>query len=227
MTPDARLFVLLAEQLTDYAVFLLDVEGRIMSWNSGARLITGYRADEIIGRHFSIFYPKDAVKSAWPEHELHIAATEGRFEDENYRVRKDGSRFWANVIITALRDEDGKLLAFSKITRDLTKRHAREEELTHVAAGGSVLDPAATRAVGEKEKGLASADAKVHAADPLSSQEKNVLALVAAGKTNKEIAIALGLSHKTVKNYLHRIFEKLHVGRRALAAVLYRQSHPE
>ena len=198
-----------------------------MSWNTGARLIEGYRADEIIGRHFSIFYTEDAVKSAWPEHELRAATAEGRFEDENYRVRKDGSRFWANVIITALRNEDGKLLAFSEITRDLTKRHAREKELGAAAAGETVFDPAATRAVGEKGKGLASAGAKAPAADSLSSQEKRVLALVADGKTNKEIALALGLSQKTVKNYLHRIFEKLHVGRRAHAAVIYRQSHQE
>jgi PAS domain S-box-containing protein len=127
--PDPALFQLMAEQVRDYAVFLLDPEGRVMSWNAGARLIKGYSADEIIGRHFSAFYPEEALRRKWPEHELQVATREGRFEDESYRVRKDGSRFWANVIITALRDHNGKLIAFSKITRDLTDRRQQEEAL--------------------------------------------------------------------------------------------------
>src|SRR5688500_448467 len=131
MIPDAQLFELMAEQVRDYGLFLLDPQGRIISWNTGARLIKGYEASEIIGRHFSVFYTPDAIARRWPEHELAVAAREGRFEDEDYRVRKDGSRFWANVIITALRDETGKLIAFSKITRDLSERRAQEEALRH------------------------------------------------------------------------------------------------
>src|SRR5688500_16492679 len=113
----AILFKLAAEQTQDYAAFLLDTEGRMLTWTTGARRIKGYAPDDIIGRHFSVFYTREAVESGWPAHELKIAAREGRFEDEGWRVRKDGSRFWANVIITALRDENGKLVAFSKITR--------------------------------------------------------------------------------------------------------------
>jgi PAS domain S-box-containing protein len=126
---DPRIYQLIVEQTRDYAVFHLDVEGRIMSWNAGAARIKGYSADEIVGRHFSTFYTRDAVESGWPQHELKVAAAEGRFEDEGWRVRKDGSRFWANVVITALRDQDGKLLGFSKITRDLSERRQHEEAL--------------------------------------------------------------------------------------------------
>ena len=100
-------FRLLVEGVTDYAIFMLDVTGAVATWNSGAERIKGYRADEIIGQHFRKFYPQDAKESGWPEHELRVAAAEGRFVDEGWRVRKDGSRFWAHVTITALRDEDG------------------------------------------------------------------------------------------------------------------------
>ncbi len=126
---DAKLFQIMAEQVQDYAVFLLDPNGCILSWNLGAQKIKGYAPAEIIGKHFSIFYPPEAVRSAWPERELEMARKEGRFEDEGFRVRKDGGLFWANVIITALRDEQGNLLAFSKITRDVSERRRQEESL--------------------------------------------------------------------------------------------------
>jgi PAS domain S-box-containing protein len=117
------------EQARDYALFILDPDGRILSWNLGAERLKGYAADEIIGRHFSVFYTREAVDSGWPGHELQVATVEGHFEDEGWRVRKDGSRFWASVVITALRDDEGKLLGFSKITRDLTDRRLREDAL--------------------------------------------------------------------------------------------------
>jgi PAS domain S-box-containing protein len=120
-------FRLLVEQTSDYAIFLLDPEGRVASWNRGAERIKGYRAEEIIGQHFSRFYPREVVEQGWPEHELEVARTEGRFEDEGWRLRKDGSRFWANVVITALHDEAGNLRGFSKVTRDLTDRRQAEE----------------------------------------------------------------------------------------------------
>jgi formate hydrogenlyase transcriptional activator len=122
-------FRLLVEGAKDYAIFMLDPEGRVATWNSGAERIKGYRADEILGRHFSIFYPHDRVDRSKPQHELEMAATEGRFEDEGWRIRKDGSRFWANVIITALRGKDGQLIGFSKVTRDFTDRKSAEESL--------------------------------------------------------------------------------------------------
>jgi PAS domain S-box-containing protein len=126
---ESELYKLVVEQTKDYAVFVLDPTGHIMTWNLGAERIKGYAPEDIIGRHFSTFYTRDAVESKWPDHELKVATTEGRFEDEGWRVRKDGSRFWASVIITALRDENGKLLGFSKITRDLTDRRMHEEAL--------------------------------------------------------------------------------------------------
>ncbi len=122
-------FRLLVEGARDYAIFMLDLEGRVASWNSGAERLKGYSADEIIGQHFSRFYPQESVERGKPEHELEVAAAEGRFEDEGWRIRKDGSRFWANVIITALRGQDGRLLGFSKVTRDFTDRKSAEESL--------------------------------------------------------------------------------------------------
>src|SRR5690606_35457616 len=126
---DSRLFRLLVESERDYAIFMLDSAGRVASWNAGAQAIKGYTRDEIIGRHFSCFYPKEQVDRGWPDYELTRAAADGRFEDESWRVRKDGSRFWANVVITALRDANGELIGFSKVTRDLTERRQQEESL--------------------------------------------------------------------------------------------------
>ena len=126
---DPRIYQMLVEQTRDYALFVLDPEGHIQTWNAGGERLKGYTRDEIIGRHFSIFYTREALDQNWPAHELKVAAIEGRFEDEGWRVRKDGSRFWANVVITALRDEHGKLLGFCKITRDFTERRLHEEAL--------------------------------------------------------------------------------------------------
>jgi len=113
----------------DYAIFRLEPDGSVASWNKGAQSIKGYRLDEIIGRHFSLFYPEEDIQQGKPERQLQVAATEGRFEDEGWRVRKDGSRFWANVVITALRDEAGNLKGFSKVTRDISDRKRTEEAL--------------------------------------------------------------------------------------------------
>jgi PAS domain S-box-containing protein len=120
---------LLVETVQDYAIFALDPHGYILSWNAGAQRFKGYTAEEIIGQHFSIFYPRDLVAEGFPEFELRTAANTGRFEDEGWRVRKDGTRFWANVVITALRRPDGTLLGYAKVTRDLTKRREAEEVL--------------------------------------------------------------------------------------------------
>jgi len=120
---------LLVEGVDEYAIFALDTEGFILSWNAGAQRFKGYTADEIIGKHFSIFYPREKIEEGWPEYELREAARVGRFEDEGWRVRKDGSRFWANVVITALHDTDGRLVGYAKVTRDLTERRLAEEAL--------------------------------------------------------------------------------------------------
>jgi hypothetical protein len=119
-------FRLLVEGVSEYAIFMLDVNGLVATWNAGAQRIKGYEAGEIIGQHFRKFYPPEALESGWPEHELRVAAAEGRFTDEGWRVRKDGSRFWAQVTLTALRDEAGRLRGFAKLTRDLTERKRTE-----------------------------------------------------------------------------------------------------
>jgi hypothetical protein len=122
------LFRLIVDSVRDYAIFMLDANGHVATWNAGAERIKGYRGDEIIGRHFSTFYPEEAVATGICELELGIASREGRFEDEGWRLRKDGSRFWANVVISAIRDRRGELVGFSKVTRDLTERRMAEEE---------------------------------------------------------------------------------------------------
>ena len=121
------LFQLLVESVRDYAIFALDPNGIILSWNAGAQRIKGYEAEEILGQHFSVFYPEAARTSGFPQYELEVARAVGRFEDEGWRVRKDGTQFWANVIITALCAEDGTLVGFAKVTRDLTERRLAQQ----------------------------------------------------------------------------------------------------
>jgi len=122
-------FRLLVTGVKDYAILMLDPEGRVASWNVGAERIKGYHAEEILGKHFSVFYPAEEVERGKPHFELKVAAREGRIEDEGWRVRKDGSQFWANVVITALRDERGRLRGFGKVTRDMTERRRAEEDM--------------------------------------------------------------------------------------------------
>ncbi len=118
----AERFQLLVESVKDYAILLLDVEGRVVSWNEGARRIKGYTSDEILGRHFSVFYPPEDIEAGKPARGLQVAAAEGRFEDEGWRLRRDGSKFWATVVITPLRDPSGRLTGFAKVTRDVTEK---------------------------------------------------------------------------------------------------------
>lgn len=124
-----ELFRTLVHGVKDYAIFMLDAGGRVSSWNAGAQRIKGYTAEEILGQHFSIFYSKDDVEAGVPQEGLTVAAEEGRFEAEGWRVRKDGSRFWADVLITALKGGDGELLGFAKVTRDFTERREAEERV--------------------------------------------------------------------------------------------------
>ena len=122
-------FRLLVEQVRDYAIFLLDPGGYVVSWNAGAEQIKGYKAEEIIGRHFSQFYPREDVERGKPAVELAVAVRTGRCEDEGWRIRKNGTRYWANVVITALRNDAGVLRGFAKVTRDLTERKRAEDAL--------------------------------------------------------------------------------------------------
>jgi PAS domain S-box-containing protein len=127
-------FRLMVESVTDCAIVMLDSEGRVVSWNTGAERIKGYRADEIVGKHFSCFYPAQDIQRGMPQSHLDSAATGGRFEIEGWRVRKDGSTFWANVVFTAIRDPAGNARGFAKLTRDLTERRQVEETLTMAKA---------------------------------------------------------------------------------------------
>ncbi|NYH19930.1 PAS domain-containing sensor histidine kinase [Paraburkholderia bryophila] len=125
-------YQLLIDAVQDYAIFMLDPTGRVASWNGGARKIKGYEAGEIIGRHFSVFYTPEDIASNKPAHELAVATAQGRVEDQGWRVRRDGSRFWADVAITAVYDTTGVLLGFAKVTRDMSER-MRLAELEHAS----------------------------------------------------------------------------------------------
>lgn len=127
--PDDRRFELLVTNVTDYAIYMLDLNGRINSWNAGAQRFKGYTANEIIGKHFSLFYTPEDQQSYKPARALRTAREEGRFEDEGWRVRKDGTHFWASVVIDPIRDPEGNLIGYAKVTRDITERKAAEEAL--------------------------------------------------------------------------------------------------
>lgn len=145
MTPEPRLedagrklspplsdaaFTLLVQGVLDYGIFMLDPQGYVISWNAGAERIKGYTADEIVGRHFSTFYPPEDNAAGKPQWELETAVADGRLEDEGWRIRSDGSRFWANVVITALWDDKGVLQGFGKVTRDMSERRAAQQALS-------------------------------------------------------------------------------------------------
>jgi rsbT co-antagonist protein RsbR len=130
---DPEMLRLLVENVTEYAIILLDTEGRVTGWSPAAERLKGYSVSEIIGKNFSIFYPPEDLAAGKTKRELEVAARDGRFEDEGWRVRKDGSRFWANVVITALRDQEGNLRGFGKVTRDLSERKAAEEKIRRQA----------------------------------------------------------------------------------------------
>ena len=127
--PTDAQFRLLVESVRDYAIYLLDTSGRVMSWNAGAERIKGYSASEILGRHFSLFYPQEDRAAGRPDHMLEQAAKNGSTSAQGWRIRKDGSRFWADVVITALRNRAGVLTGYAKVTRDLTARREAEERI--------------------------------------------------------------------------------------------------
>lgn len=142
---DPELYRLLIESVRDYAIFALDATGHIRTWNVGAERLKGYSAREIVGRHFSVFYTPEDIAAGRPQRNLEIAAREGRVEDEGWRVRKDGSRFWADVVITALRDREGQLVGFGKVTRDLTERREKEAHARALAAESAAREVAEQR----------------------------------------------------------------------------------
>ena len=148
-----RRFRLLVSSVIDYALFTLDLEGIIQSWNPGAERVKGYTASEIIGKHFSIFYTPEAREAGEPEQVLATARNEGRFEGEGWRVRKGGTRFWANVVIDPIRDEDDSLIGFTKITRDITER--REAQLALQRAQEQLAQSQKMEALGQLTGGIA------------------------------------------------------------------------
>jgi PAS domain S-box-containing protein len=150
---------LLVEQVTDYAIFMLDEKGRIVSWNEGAKRIKGYTAEEVLGKYFSIFYPEEDIINGKPALELRVGRSEGKYEEEGWRLRKDGTRFWANVVITAVYNDDGILIGFSKVTRDLTERKKAEqvirqssEKYRQIAEAMEVINVELTRTNSELEQ---------------------------------------------------------------------------
>jgi len=128
-----RRYQSLIEGVRDYAIFMLTPDGHVASWNLGAERTKGYRANEIVGRHFSCFYPEEDIRDGKPERQLMTATAEGRVEDEGWRVRKDGSRFWASVVVTALRDDEGRLQGFSRVTRNITERKRAEDSVRELS----------------------------------------------------------------------------------------------
>ena len=146
-------FRLLVTSVRDYAIFMLDPPGAIRTWNAGAEHIKGYTADEVIGRHFELFYTEEARARKHPAYELEVATREGRFEEEGWRVRKDGTQFWANVVITALRDARGELVGFAKVTRDLTERRAAPSSACRSPSGSRARRPRASAAAARRSRG--------------------------------------------------------------------------
>jgi PAS domain S-box-containing protein len=127
---EAEIYQRLVKEIRDYAIFMLDQNGFIRTWNAGAERLKGWKPEEIIGSHFSVFYPEADIRDKKPERELEVALAEGRMEDEGWRIRKDGSRFWANVVITAIYDDNRRHIGFAKVTRDLTERRKAEKALS-------------------------------------------------------------------------------------------------
>ena len=146
-------FRFLVQSVTDYAIYMIDPTGRVSSWNSGAQRIKGYRPDEIIGEHFSRFYTEEDRAANEPQRALEAAERNGAFEKEGWRVRKDGTRFWANIVIDPIRDDDGRLLGFAKVTRDITEKRAAQQALDE--AREALLQSQKLEAIGQLTGGIA------------------------------------------------------------------------
>jgi PAS domain S-box-containing protein len=172
---------LLVESVKDYAIYMLDPEGHVVTWNEGAQRIKGYTAEEILGRHFSAFYPPEDGAAGKPQRLLEAAARDGRVEDETWRVRKDGSRFWADVVVTALRDPEGRLRGFAKVTRDLTERRRNEEQARQLARE-QIARAAAEEQVQARDQFLSIASHELRTPlHPLQLQIQLLLRLARAG----------------------------------------------
>ena len=197
---------LLVQATTDYAIFMLDPQGVVTTWNVGAERINGYKAEEIIGQHFSRFYPREAIERGWPNHELEVAQREGRFEDEGWRIRKDGSRLWANVIITAMRDDQKRLIGFSKVTRDLTERKRAEEALRQANVELEERVRKRTAELIQANEGLA---AEIEQRNRLEEELRQRLDQLATADRHKNEFLAM-LAHE-LRNPLAPVRNALHI----------------
>ena len=185
-------FRLLVDAVEDYAIFMLDPTGHVVSWNSGAQRSALYTADEIIGQHFRIFYPPEVAARKHPEHELELALTEGHYEEEGWRIRKDGSRWWANVLITAVRNERGEHVGFTKVTRDTSERRRLEQEREQAVAA------------------LATANAELESLNALLRQaadDQSEFLAVTAHELRTPIGVLAG-SAETLANYWQALEEE-------------------
>jgi PAS domain S-box-containing protein len=194
-------FRLLVQSIEDYAIFMLDPSGNVASWNAGARVIKGYGAEDVIGRHFSMFYTPEDQAAGKPESLVEAATKHGRVEEEGWRVRKDGSRFWADVVLTALRDDAGKLVGFAKVTRDLTSRRAMEERLREAE------DRLATtlKSIGDGVL-AADRDANVTMINPVAQQLTGWTEAAAIGRNIDEVFdIVNETTRARVENPVHRV----------------------
>jgi PAS domain S-box-containing protein len=214
------LYRLLVESVRDYGIFVLDPTGHIASWNEGAERIKGYTAEEIIGRHFSTFYPEEDKLAEKPKMELEGAIRDGRFEDEGWRVRKDGTQFWANVIITALRTESGELVGFAKVTRDLTERRAAEQKAIEDAKRITKAE-LANRA---KSEFLAAMSHELRTPLNAIAGYADLLELGIAGMVNAQQRDYIGRIRRSQKHLLGIINDLLNYSRIEAGQVTYDQS---
>ncbi|HWZ91568.1 MAG TPA: PAS domain S-box protein [Polyangiaceae bacterium] len=203
---EAQRFRLLVDSVKDYAIFILDPTGLVSTWNAGAERIKGYKASEIIGQHFSVFYPMAIRPTGKCEQELEIATRDGRFEEEGCRVRKDGSQFWANVTITALRNPDGALIGFAKVTQDLTKRREAEENQRALAVQKAALaEQARIQEFQERFLAILGHDLR----NPLASIEMGttILRRQASDPTQMRILDRMGSSSRRMTRMIEQILE--------------------
>jgi len=204
-----ELYRLLVESVKDYAIFALDPNGYIVSWNPGAERFKGYTASEIIGKHFSVFYPPEDLLARKPQIELEIAAAVGRLEDEGWRVRKDGTQFWANVVITALRGTDGELVGFAKVTRDLTQRRAAELQALEDARRIATEEALRRAAEGRSTELTDLLERSRHQAEEIEHQRKEA---DVANRTKTEFLAAMSHELRTPLNAIAGYVQLLLLG---------------
>jgi hypothetical protein len=218
----AEEFRLIVENVRDYAIFKLEPDGRVATWNTGAERLTGYRADEAIGQHFSIFYPKEAVRDGLPLRMLQLARAEDRAEEEGFRLRKDGSRFWAGSVITALRDEQGRLLGFVKVLHDLSERKQREDAMAEELQRRAALAAENARLYRQAEEAVRARDEFLQAAShelktpltPLQLQlDMLTRAVQRAGTGSERLAAKLGVATRQVARLSQLVESLLDVSR--------------